>query len=145
MGVWIARAVISFALLAMASQTGFAKGGSQILIVGNQGISGSISRKGLAAIYLLRVVFWPNGQRIVPVNRGASSALRVEFSTLVLHEPPMALANYWSQMHFQGINPPVVMGSSRAVVAFVRKVPGAIGYVSVTTPTDGTKVLGRLP
>jgi len=145
MSAWIARAITSFVLLAIIGQPGIAENKRKILVVGNPGILASVSRKELAAIYLLRIAFWPNGQRIVPVNRGAANPLRIQFSQLILHEPPMALADYWNQMHFQGVNPPVIMDSNRAVVAFVRKVPGAIGYVSATTPTDGVKVLRRLP
>ena len=41
----------------------------------------------------------------------------------------LRLQNYWNQQYFQGVSPPYVLGSEAAVVEFVAKTPGAIGYV----------------
>lgn len=131
-------------LFALGCQ-GAAAGGNSLLVIGNPQVSqGPINPHELAIIYLRRRAVWPNGQPIVPVNQALGSAIRRRFSHLVFNQPPAALADYWNRMHFQGVHPPIVMASDRAVAAFVRKVPGAIGYVDVNTPTDGTKILGHL-
>jgi len=141
-----ARAILLLALLASFVYRGYAESTGSILIIANPGVPvASVSHKELAAIYLLRVTLWPDGQPIVPVNQETESLLRTHFSESALGQQPMALANYWNQMHFQGKTPPLVMESNQAVVAFIRKVPGAIGYVSENTPTDGVKILRRLP
>ena len=125
---------------------GHPAGGGVIVIVANPRVpAASISMRALANIYLLRVTTWPNGEPIVPVNKMANSRIRRRFSMAVFGQPPIALAEYWNRVHFQGENPPLVLGSDRDVVDFVGKVPGAIGYVRASTPTKGVKVLGRLP
>ncbi|MDA8362519.1 MAG: hypothetical protein M0Z84_01585 [Gammaproteobacteria bacterium] len=105
----------------------------------------SLSVPDLAAIYLRRVTVWSDGQPIVPVNQGTGSVIRKRFSVILFKEPPVALDDYWNRMHFQGQNPPLVLGSDRDVVIFVNKVPGAIGYVRKGTPIESAKILGRLP
>ncbi len=142
-----ARALLLLALLAFFVRHGYgANTGGSIIVIANPSVPvASVSLKELVTIYLLRVTLWPDGQPIVPVNQEADSRLRSRFSETVLGQQPMALANYWNQMHFQGKNPPLVMDSSQAVAAFVRKVPGAIGYVSANTPTEGVKIVERLP
>jgi ABC-type phosphate transport system substrate-binding protein len=47
-------------------------------------------------------------------------------------------------MHFMGKMPPIVQQSEQAMLAFVRRVPGAIGYVSAATVPTGVKVLARI-
>lgn len=105
----------------------------------------NLSGDELASIYLLKKSTWPGGNNIVPVNREASSHARATFSDLVLRQPPNALNAYWSQMHFKGKTPPLIQESDQAVLAFVQKVPGAIGYISAGTQPQNVKVLARVP
>lgn len=48
-------------------------------------------------------------------------------------------------MHFKGKLPPVVQESDQAVLAFVQKVPGAVGYVNAGVAPKNVKVLARVP
>lgn len=129
-------------LLALAS-TAQAK---TIYVVANSAIPISgLSQEELENIYLLREPFWPDGNPIVPINREASSDLRAFFSEIVLKQSPRSLSNYWNQMHFRGKSPPIVQASDESVVAFVRKVPGAIGYVENPMGLDGVKIMAKLP
>lgn len=99
----------------------------------------------LSAIYLSRMRRWPGGEKIIPVNREASSQTRSEFSRLVFKEPPEALADYWAKMQFKGVRPPLIQESDSGVLLFVQRVPGAIAYVNKGVPLDGVKVLISLP
>ena len=120
--------------------------GGTILVIANASVpASSLSVETLGDIYSRRMMVWRNGTPIVPVNREAGSWERRDFSLRVFGRAPEALAGYWSRMHFQGINPPLVLESDAAVVAFVRDVPGAIGYVEKGTPLAGTKILKHLP
>ena len=131
--------------LGITVRPGEAAGGT-ILVIGNAGVpASSLSDKTLTDIYSRRIMVWPNGTPIVPVNREAGSRERLDFSLRIFGRPPEALAGYWSRMHFQGVNPPLVLESDAAVVAFVRDVPGTIGYVEKGTPLAGTKILKHLP
>ena len=118
-----------------------------LLIIANPSVSvdAPLSLKELTAIYLLRVTRWPDGSHIVPVNRELGSALRRQFTSNVLHEQNDRLARYWNQMHFQGKDPPLVQESEDSMLAFVRSVPGAIGYIRASSQPDGVKVLRHVP
>jgi len=104
----------------------------------------NLSTDEIAAIYLLKTTSWQGGGNIVPVNREAASNTRTAFSDAVLRHPPSALNAYWNQMHFKGKVPPLVQESDQAVLAFVQKVPGAIGYISTSVSPQNVKVLAKV-
>ena len=117
-----------------------------LIVIANQNVPvASLSSDELANIYLLKMNNWPGGINIVPVNREASSHVRSTFSDLVLRQPPNALNAYWSEMHFKGKVPPLIQESDQAVLAFVQKVRGAIGYISASTQPQNVKVMARVP
>ncbi|MGE3332762.1 MAG: substrate-binding domain-containing protein [Rhodospirillaceae bacterium] len=117
-----------------------------IFVIGNPNVPVSaLSQQDLEKIYLLRQAYWSDGNLIVPVNREASSTLREFFSDVVLKQSPRSLSNYWNQMHFRGKAPPIVQSSDESVAAFVRKIPGAIGYVENAAGLDGVKIIAELP
>lgn len=120
---------------------------TQIIIVANLALEiNSITETELSRIYLLRQTLWADGSAIIALNREASSPTRDLFTTQVLRQTAVALASHWQQMHYKGKTPPLVQESDQAVLVFVAKVPGAIGYVSGDTPTgNAVKVLAKLP
>lgn len=118
----------------------------ELLVIANPGVPvSSLSTEDLSRIYLLKTTTWQGGGNIVPVNREASHPARVQFSDVVLHQPPNALTAYWNQMHFKGKSPPLIQESDQAVLAFVQNVPGAIGYISASVQPQNVKVLARVP
>jgi ABC-type phosphate transport system substrate-binding protein len=119
----------------------------ELLIIGNPSVTvvPPLTLREIDAIYLLRITTWPDGSHIVPVNREASSEIRTRFTAEALKQDNASLAAYWNEMHFQGKLPPVVQESELAMLAFVQRVPGAIGYISASTPAEGVKVLSHVP
>jgi ABC-type phosphate transport system substrate-binding protein len=93
-------------------------------------------------IFLLRQRFLSDGTPVSPVNLPAASPLREEFSRLVLGQSTRDLAEYWKDLYFHGTQPPAVLDSEEAVLLYVSRTPGGIGYVSlsflgaVTLPPD---------
>lgn len=135
------RILLLFCLLlpAMAQAEG-------LMIVAHLQVPASnITAEELASIYMIQKTVWPNGLPVVPVNREASSSVRVHFSETVLEHSPRELADYWNRLRFQGKLPPLVQTSDQAVVGFVRNVPGAIGYIAAGQTPTGVKVLARMP
>ncbi len=119
----------------------------ELLIIANPSVGpiAPMTLRQISAIYLLRMISWPDGSHVIPVNRELGSRARERFTTLVLREDNAALVDYWNKMHFQGKSPPVIQESEQAMLAFVRSVPGAVGYVSASTPVDGVEVLDHVP
>lgn len=105
----------------------------------------AISVKQLADIYSSKKDLWGNKIRVVPVNREASSAEREKFSEAVFNLSPQELGEYWNRLSFQGEFPPLIQTSDQAVLAFVRSIPGAIGYIHANQQPTGVKILLRLP
>lgn len=139
------RILISICVLSLFSAAEVAES-KTLYVIANSNIAVSeLSPRDLEDIYLLRQAYWPDGNLIVPVNREASSDLRKFFSDIVLKQAPSALNNYWNQMHFRGKSPPVVQSSDDSVAAFVRKIPGAVGYVADPLGLDGVKIVAKLP
>lgn len=118
-----------------------------ILVIANPSVAvaAPLTQTQIAAIYLLRLTIWPDGSHIIPVNREVASRIRAAFTASVLHEDNASLAIYWNQMHFMGKLPPVVQESEPAMLAFIRAVPGSIGYISDATAPLGVQVLAHVP
>lgn len=122
-------------------------GSNQVIIIANPTLAiNSINESELSRIYLLRQTSWADGSPIIALNREANNPTRELFTTQVLKQTATALASHWQQMHFKGKIPPLVQESDQAVLVFVEKVQGAIGYVSSDTPVgNNVKVLAKLP
>lgn len=84
-------------------------------------------------IFLLRQRFWRGGRVIAPVNLPAASELRREFSVKLLGRTVKEMTEYWNDLYFHGTEPPPVLESERAVLLYVARTPGAIGYVYAST------------
>jgi ABC-type phosphate transport system substrate-binding protein len=142
---------VTRALLAIAVLVGLllatSAGAEELLIIANSSVNvaAPLSVDRIAALYLLRTTVWPDGSRIVPVNREATSEVRAKFTSSVLQQDTASLATYWNNMHFMGKLPPVVQESEQAMLAFIQKVPGSVGYISASTAPINVKVLARVP
>jgi len=102
----------------------------------------SFSRDSLTEAFLKKVSRWPDGEVIRPVDLRSRSPVRREFAEHVLRRSMAAVRSYWQQLIFSGRNiPPLELDSDAAVVAYVQKNRGAIGYVSGEAKVDGVKVV----
>ena len=139
------------ALLAIAVLVGLllatSAGAEELLIIANPSVNlvTPLTLNEIAAFYLLRATSWPDGRRIVPVNREPRSEVRTKFTVIVLQQDKASLVTYWNNMHFMGKLPPVVQESEQAMLAFIQKVPGSVGYISASTAPINVKVLARVP
>ena len=139
------------ALLAIAVLVGLllatSAGAEGLLIIANPSVNlvTPLTLNEIAAFYLLRATSWPDGRRIVPVNREPRSEVRAKFTVIVLQQDKASLVTYWNNMHFMGKLPPVVQESEQAMLAFIQKVPGSVGYISASTAPINVKVLARVP
>jgi ABC-type phosphate transport system substrate-binding protein len=112
-------------------------------VVANPSVAGdTVAKKDLTRIFLKQKTRWPDGQRSVPVDQRTDSKARAAFSEAVLGRSMADVESYWNGQVFAGKdNPPATMTSDEAVLDFVRKTPGAVGYVSANAGTAGVKVL----
>lgn len=96
----------------------------------------------VADAFLKKVAHWPTGEAIKPVDLPSDSRTRKKFVEGVLRRSISAVRSYWQQLIFSGRNiPPPELESDAAVVAYVAKYRGAIGYVSADADVGGVKVV----
>jgi hypothetical protein len=102
----------------------------------------SVDRAFVAQSFLKKVGTWGHGGVIRPVDLGRDSPVRRRFSDDILGRSIAAVRSYWQQMIFSGRGvPPPEVASDEEVLRFVRREPGAIGYVSSGIEVAGVRVL----
>jgi ABC-type phosphate transport system substrate-binding protein len=101
-----------------------------------------VSHRFVADAFLKRTVRWPHGELLAPVDLTPKSGLRAEFSEQVLGKPLTALRMHWQQIIFTGRGlPPPELGTEAAVVQYVLRERGALGYVSQGSACAPAKVV----
>lgn len=90
-----------------------------------------LTPNSLKLIYLRKQLYWPNGQRVAPVNLDANHALRTQFSQTVLGSLPKQQIDYWNGLYFNGVRPPRTVSSDESVIRYIAETAGAIGYIDV--------------
>jgi phosphate transport system substrate-binding protein len=104
-----------------------------------------LAKSGLARIYSGEMGAWPDGQKIVVLNRPLDSDLRKQFYRLVLDaEPTAKFFLPGSPIPFETRQ----VQSDQATRKIVAQIPSAIGYLPLSATDDSVKVLaidGVLP
>ena len=127
-------AQLAAALLGMFMLCGAACADNEIaVIVARDTPDFKLNAAMLRDIYLKKIFLDDHDQEFIPLNLPPDHTLRRAFSLALFNKGAQELQNYWNQRYFHGITPPYVLASPQAVVQFVAKTPGAIGYV---TPCD---------
>ncbi len=132
-----------FALLLYCSMAG-AAGAAELAIIVHPDRKAELGLDEIAQIFLKKRRFWPDGERIVPVNQESASAIRKVFARSVLRAEGGALVVYWNRQYFQGVLPPATFASDQAVLRFVGSEPRAIGYVHPSVLNDSVRVIFRV-
>lgn len=101
----------------------------------------SVTQAELSKIFLKRLRTWSNGERAQPIDQ-LPSPVREEFSARVHGRSVITIEIYWKRMIFSGrAAPPPEAADDRAVLDFVRRNPGAVGYVSNAAVLEGVRRL----
>ncbi len=134
---WMLIMVLAVAMMPMT-----AVGDDSFKIIVHPGVQEtSLTKVALKQIFLKKTTQWSNGQWIKPIDQKKSSTVRRAFTKAVHGRSVSAIKNYWQQRIFSGRGvPPLEKPSDAQIVSYVLSHPGAIGYVSVGTPTGKAKV-----
>ena len=134
----IARAVIIIIpSIVLCSTNALAQDGQVKIIVNQANPTTSLSKARVSELFLRKTTTWDDGQPVLPVEQMDASPLRETFSREVLGMSASAAQQAASHRG----DPPVSVASDREVLAYVRLKPGAIGYISASTPIQGVKVI----
>lgn len=112
------------------------------VIVHRSNPADAIPAARLQQLFMKNVTRWPSGATVQPAEVRGQASARQEFARRVLGKSLAALKSHWNKLIFTGREvPPVELASDEDVVAFVRSNEGAIGVVSGSASTAGTKVV----
>ena len=119
------------------------RGGDEFVVIVNpQNPNNEATRELVAEAFLKKTTRWRNGEGIRPVDLPPDSPTRGYFSNSVLKRSVAAVRSYWQQRIFTGRDvPPPELANEEAVVRYVLKYPGAVGYVASNAKLGGAKVL----
>lgn len=85
-----------------------------------------------------------NGQPVVVVNAPPGSPVRERFTLSYLNQTDEKYEAYWTVRRFIGKGlPPREINSSEAVIDFVQRTQGAVGYIDSAELKPGLNVLSR--
>jgi ABC-type phosphate transport system substrate-binding protein len=136
-GAGAASVLLSFVLESSAQSQGEFK-----LIVHPDNPLASATRRLVSDAFLRNVGKWSDGRSIMPVDLRADSKVRERFSDRVHGRSVSAVKRYWQQRIFSGSGvPPPELESEEAVIAYVLKHRGGIGYVSADAAVGKAKTL----
>jgi hypothetical protein len=112
------------------------------VVVNRQNPETALDRKFVADALLKRTTRWPDGTLIRPADLTASAPARQRLSNDLLGRSVEAVRSYWEQAIFSGRDtPPPELDSDEAMVRFVARHAGAIGYVSGTADVSSVKTV----
>jgi ABC-type phosphate transport system substrate-binding protein len=133
---------VAILVVLLLSVSALADGPAYRVIVHPSNPVTSLTRDHVADAFLKKTTRWPTGEAIRPVDLHGGAAVRQKFARDVLRRSLAAVRSYWQQLIFSGRNiPPPELDSDAAVVAYVLRYPGAIGYVSSEADIADAKVI----
>ncbi len=136
------KRIIIAMLVLMFIVSGIASAQNYKVIVNSSNSVSSLSKKEASDLFLKKSTKFSNGMVAVPVDLAANSNAREGFSSNIHGKAVSAIRNYWQQAAFSGAaSAPPEKANDNEVIEFVKRNPGAIGYVSSGASADGVKVI----
>lgn len=133
--VFISSAVVMATLFFMASASK-----ADVLFIVNKSVPVETLKKSeIKKIFLGDNPVWPNGEEIKLVTQ-VNTDIQKEFTITFTQRSASQFSNHWRKVMFSGKGMiPESVQSDHAVINFVKKTEGAIGYISPQSVTKDVK------
>ena len=115
---------------------------AQEYVVVSASDASTLSQSEVRAIFLKKMAML-HGKKVIPINLSAHNPLRNRFENDIIQMSFSRLKSYWSKQHYLGHRPPISLKSQEAVIAFIKKVDGAIGYIEAQKRDETLHILYR--
>lgn len=90
----------------------------------------SLTREQVSRIFLRKVTLWDNRKPVLPVDQSPDAPVRRSFTKRIHQRTIAAVQTWWQQQTFAGVAvAPPERTSDTAVLDYIRRYPGAIGYI----------------
>jgi len=118
------------------------RAGAQVVVIANPSVKvAEVSKADLRDVFTGGSSNLSSGVHVVPVLL-KDGAIHQDFLALYVGKSDAAFRTSWRSLVFSGQGVmPRSLESDAAVVEFVVRTPGAIGYIGKSTPHEGVKVL----
>jgi ABC-type phosphate transport system substrate-binding protein len=138
---------LGVALFAGEASGHVGRGPAVVVIVNAANPVAALAHDQVSKIFLRRIMWWPNGDEILPVDQIERAPARPVFVASIHRKSPEAIRSYWQQQMFSGNQqPPPERVNDAEVLTYVRSNAGAIGYVAGDTDLgNGVKAIRLLP
>jgi ABC-type phosphate transport system substrate-binding protein len=115
---------------------------AQVVVIANQSVkTESVTKNDLREVFMGESTSLKEGGHVVPVFQKEGSTHN-EFLSSYVGESPAAVLICWRGLVMSGRSAmPKTLDSDSAVVDYVARTAGAIGYINKSAPHDGVKVL----
>jgi hypothetical protein len=138
--------LVAIALLGVAAGSGSTAeevgSGDYQVIVNPKNRLRAMERSFLRRAFLKKNTAWEDGETIRPIDLTRRFAARPRFAREVLQKTPSQLRAYWNQQIFSGKGvPPPEVDSEAAMIAYVLRTRGAVGYLPVGADPQGAVVV----
>lgn len=132
--------IIGLAISLVLPLAGTASAQDFQIIVNDSNPASTLRADFVSRLMLKKTTTWDHGEKVIPVDHTDRSVTRAAFTKKVLRKSISSIKAYWQQQIFSGRGvPPAELDSDAAVIAFVGRNPGAIGYVSKSAAINGVK------
>ena len=130
------------ATLLCASRPDAAPGDAFRVVVNSGNRTTQLDRSEAARLFLKKVTTWPDGTPVAVVDQARTAPVRAAFSRDIHKKDVEAVVAYWATLVYSAREtPPPVKRSDAEVLEFVRRTPGALGYVSADALVEGVRVV----
>lgn len=103
--------------------------GGVVIVHPESGVA-TLSVKQTRSIFLGKSSKFPGGKKAIAIHQHEGTPSHIEFAEKVLGKNQSQLKSYWTKLVFSGKGlPPKSVADDLAVIDFVEKTPGAVGYV----------------
>lgn len=115
---------------------------AQVVVIANPSVKAAdVSKGDLRDVFTGNAPSLKDGSHVVPVLLKGGAA-NDEFLSAYIGKTDAAFKASWRSLVFSGQGSmPKALDSDAAMVEYVAKTPGAIGYIGKASPHDGVKVL----
>jgi len=138
------RMLFVSAFLLLGSGSALSQEAAFVVIVHDNAAETRLTAREVSALFLKKVGTWTNGTKVLPVTLKDDSSVTADLSRRIHNRSMQELKAYWQQQIFSGRGlPPPSVDDDAAVLDYVRRHPGAIGYISRASASErrGVKVL----
>ena len=134
---------IGFIIIGLFLGFGSAEASAEVVaVVAAKNPVSTLSKSQIADIFLGKMIRFPNGSEVVPVDQVENSAAREEFYFKFADKSPAQIKAFWSKIIFTGRGqPPPEVSNGLQVKKFIAAHPNAIGYIRDNLVDDSVKVL----